>query len=149
MDDVERVPQIMVIDDDPDTVKILAHHLRREGFNPIEAISGAEGLRLLAENRIDVVLLDLMMPDMDGFAVMRELKKDSVTAEIPVIMVTARDDLNARSEGMSLGVADFLAKPVFRKQLANRIRAQLEIVATGHATTAALSRLEASQAKRQ
>ncbi|SRR5579875_120928 len=148
MDDAERVAQIMVIDDDPDTVKILAHYLRREGFNPVEATSGAEGLRLLAETRIDLILLDLMMPDMDGFAVMRELKKDPMTAEIPVIMVTARDDLNARSEGMGLGVADFLAKPVFRKQLGNRIRAQLEMVATGRATSAALSRLEASQAKR-
>src|SRR5579885_1444068 len=123
MDDGQKVAQIMVIDDDPDTVKILAHYLRREGFNPLEATSGAEGLRILAEHPADVILLDLMMPEMDGFAVMRELKKDPLTAEIPVIMVTARDDLNARSEGISLGVADFLAKPVFRKQLGNRIRA--------------------------
>jgi DNA-binding response OmpR family regulator len=148
MDDGQKVAQIMVIDDDPDTVKILAHYLRREGFNPIEATSGAEGLRILAEHPADVILLDLMMPEMDGFAVMRELKKDPLTAEIPVIMVTARDDLNARSEGISLGVADFLAKPVFRKQLGNRIRAQLDMVATGHATSIALNRLEASQAKR-
>lgn len=148
MDDAQKVAQIMVIDDDPDTVNILAHYLKREGFTPLEATSGAEGLRLIAENHVDVILLDLMMPDMDGFAVIRELKKDPVTAEIPVIMVTARDDLNARCEGMSLGVADFLAKPVFRKQLGNRIRAQLEIVATGHATAAALNRLEASSAKR-
>ncbi len=89
-----------------------------------------------------------MMPDMDGFAVMRELRKDPLTAEIPMIMVTARDDLNARSEGINLGVADFLAKPVFRKQLDNRIRAQLDMVAAGHATSVALNRLEASQAQR-
>jgi DNA-binding response OmpR family regulator len=105
-------------------------------------------LQFLAAHPIDVILLDLMMPDMDGFAVMRELKKDPLTAEIPVIMVTARDDLNARSEGMRLGVADFLAKPVFRKQLGNRIRAQLDMVATGHATAVTLDRLEANQAKR-
>ncbi len=148
MDDAEKVAQIMVIDDDPDTVRILSHYLKREGFVPLEAISGAEGLRLLAEHSVDVILLDLMMPDMDGFAVMRELKKDPATAEIPVIMVTARDDLNARSEGMSLGVADFLAKPVFRKQLGNRIRAQLEVVAAAHATADALNRLEAGLAKR-
>ena len=148
MDNLQRAAQIMVVDDDPDTVKILSHYLKREGFVPLEATSGAEALRLLGENTVDVILLDLMMPEMDGFAVMRELKRDPASAEIPVIMVTARDDLSARSEGMSLGVADFLAKPVFRKQLGNRIRAQLEIVATGHATAAALNRLEAGLAKR-
>jgi DNA-binding response OmpR family regulator len=147
MADVETVARIMVVDDDPDTVRILSHYLKREGFSPTEATSGEEALRLLVDQNIEVILLDLMMPEMDGFAVMRELKKNPATADIPVIMVTARDDLNARSEGMSLGVADFLAKPVFRKQLGNRIRAQLEIVATGLATAEALSRLEAGLAK--
>ncbi|HEY1852054.1 MAG TPA: response regulator [Candidatus Binataceae bacterium] len=137
-----RIPQIMVVDDDPDTVSILARHLQREGFVAIEAISGAECLRLVHEHRIDVILLDLMMPEMDGFQVCRSLKQDPATAEIPVIMITARDDLDARAEGMRLGVSDFLAKPVFRRQLANRIRAQLDMLATGRATEAALSNLE-------
>ena len=83
-----------------------------------------------------------MMPEMDGFQVCRSLKQDPATAEIPVIMITARDDLDARAEGMRLGVSDFLAKPVFRRQLANRIRAQLDMLATGRATEAALSNLE-------
>jgi len=132
----------MVVDDDPDTVSILARHLQREGFAAIEAISGAECLRLVHEHRIDVILLDLMMPEMDGFQVCRSLKQGPATAEIPVIMITARDDLDARAEGMRLGVSDFLAKPVFRRQLANRIRAQLDMLATGRATEAALSNLE-------
>jgi two-component system cell cycle response regulator len=142
MEVANRIPQIMVVDDDPDTVSILARHLQREGFVAIEAISGAECLRLVHEHRIDVILLDLMMPDMDGFQVCRSLKQDPATAEIPVIMITARDDLDARAEGMRLGVSDFLAKPVFRRQLANRIRAQLDMLATGRATEAALSNLE-------
>ena len=142
MEMANRIPQIMVVDDDPDTVSILARHLQREGFVAIEAISGAECLRLVHEHRIDVILLDLMMPEMDGFQVCRSLKQDSATAEIPVIMITARDDLDARAEGMRLGVSDFLAKPVFRRQLANRIRAQLDMLATGRATEAALSNLE-------
>ncbi len=112
----------MVVDDDPDTVSILARHLQREGFVAIEAISGAECVRIAQERPVDVILLDLMMPDMDGFQVCRALKEDPRTAEIPVIMITARDDLDARAEGMRLGVSDFLAKPVFRRQLANRIR---------------------------
>ena len=142
MEVANRIPQIMVVDDDPDTVSILARHLQREGFVAIEAISGAECLRLVHEHRIDVILLDLMMPEMDGFQVCRSLKRDPATAEIPVIMITARDDLDARAEGMRLGVSDFLAKPVFRRQLANRIRAQLDMLATGRATEAALSNLE-------
>jgi PleD family two-component response regulator len=137
-------PQIRVVDDDPDTVSILARHLQREGFVAIEAISGTECLRIVHEHRIDVILLDLMMPEMDGFQVCRALKQDPETAEIPVIMITARDDLDARAEGMRLGVSDFLAKPVFRRQLANRIRAQLETIATARTTEAALSNLEHS-----
>ena len=142
MELAEKVPQIMVVDDDPDTVSILARHLQREGFNAIEAISGVECLRLVGEHAVDVILLDLMMPEMDGFQVCRMLKENPTTAEIPIIMITARDDLDARAEGMRLGVSDFLAKPVFRRQLANRIRAQLEAVAAGRATEAALSNLE-------
>jgi DNA-binding response OmpR family regulator len=142
MEQDNRVPQIMVVDDDPDTVTILARHLQREGFVTIEAVSGAECLRIAFEQPVDVILLDLMMPDMDGFAVCRALKDDPATAEIPIIMITARDDLDARAEGMRLGVSDFLAKPVFRRQLANRIRAQLDMLATSRATEATLSRFE-------
>jgi DNA-binding response OmpR family regulator len=144
MESTNWMPQIMVVDDDPDTVSILARHLQREGFVAIEAISGTECLRIVREHRIDVILLDLMMPEMDGFQVCRALKQDPETAEIPVIMITARDDLDARAEGMRLGISDFLAKPVFRRQLANRIRAQLETIATARTTEAALSNLEHS-----
>jgi DNA-binding response OmpR family regulator len=142
MESTNWMPQIMVVDDDPDTVSILARHLQREGFAAIEAISGPECLRIVREHRVDVILLDLMMPDMDGFEVCRALKEDPDTADIPVIMITARDDLDARAEGMRLGVSDFLAKPVFRRQLANRIRAQLEMIATARTTEDALSNLE-------
>src|SRR5579871_6611111 len=148
MEVANRIPQIMVVDDDPDTVSILARHLQREGFVAIEAISGAECLRLVHEHRIDVILLDLMMPEMDGFQVCRSLKQDPATAEIPVIMITARDDLDARAEGMRLGVSDFLAKPVFRRQLASRIRAQLEMSAAARANEAALHQLQGNSKKR-
>jgi len=141
----QRIAQIMVVDDDPDTVSILARHLQREGYTAIEAGSGQDCLRLLRDRTADVILLDLMMPGMDGFDVCRALKGNPRTAEIPIIMITARDDLDARAEGMRLGVSDFLAKPVFRRQLANRIRAQLEAVAAGRATEAALSRLNRSR----
>src|ERR1700730_18823247 len=141
MDEAIRLPQIMVVDDDQDTVAILAHHLQREGFVPIQANSGAQCLKMVHENEVDVILLDLMMPDMDGFQVVKALRDDPETAEIPIIMITARDDMDARAEGMRLGVSDFLAKPVFRRQLASRIRAQLDMAATGRLTAATLSQL--------
>ncbi len=95
-----------------------------------------------------MILLDLMMPEMDGFQVCRKLKEDPSTAEIPVIMITARDDLDARAEGMRLGVSDFLAKPVFRRQLANRIRAQLDMAATARVNEAALHQLQGGNSKK-
>ncbi len=136
------VAQIMVVDDDPDTVTILARYLQREGFATLEALSGPQCLKLVGEHQVDVILLDLMMPEMDGFQVVRALKNNPATAEIPIIMVTARDDIESRSEGMRVGVSDFLAKPVFRKQLANRIRAQLDTIATARSIDDALSRIE-------
>ncbi len=136
------LPRIMVVDDDADTVIILTRYLQREGFETVEAFSGAQCLKLVGEHPVDVILLDLMMPEMDGFEVVRALKANPATAEIPIIMITARDDIEARAEGMRVGVSDFLAKPVFRKQLANRIQAQLDTIATARAIEDALNRIE-------
>jgi DNA-binding response OmpR family regulator len=136
------IARIMVVDDDPDTVTILAQYLQREGFTTLEAHSGSQCLKLVGEHHVDVILLDLMMPEMDGFEVVRALKNNPATAEIPIIMVTARDDIESRSEGMRVGISDFLAKPVFRKQLANRIKAQLDTIATARAIDDTLSRIE-------
>ncbi len=145
MGETNRNSRVMVVDDDPDTLTILAHYLKREGFATVEVASGRECLRLIRETPVDVILLDLMMPEMDGFQVLRALKNNPDTAEIPVIMITARDDIDARAEGMNLGVSDFLAKPVFRRQLANRVRAQLEMVSASRATSATLSRFDSSR----
>jgi two-component system sensor histidine kinase/response regulator len=139
----------MVVDDDPDTVTILARSLEREGFRTIEAHSGAECLRLIAEKHaVDLILLDLMMPELDGFQVVEALKNNPDSAQIPIIVISARDDVDARSEGMRLGVNDFLTKPVLRKQLANRVRAQLEVLATLRANEATLNRISADIAKK-
>ena len=137
----ERGPQIMVVDDDPDTRAILVRHIRREGFVPLEASSGAECLRLVKQHQPDVILMDLMMPEMDGFAVCRALRANPATTEIPVIMLTARDDVDSRAEGMDLGVSEFMAKPVVRRELAERIRAQLDMLAAGRSNFAALDQL--------
>jgi DNA-binding response OmpR family regulator len=139
---IGSIVRIMVVDDDPDTVTVLSRYLQREGFATLEALSGAQCLKLVGEQHVDVILLDLMMPEMDGFQVVRALKNNPATAEIPIIMVTARDDIESRAEGMRVGVSDFLAKPVFRRQLANRIKAQLDTIATARSIDDVLSRIE-------
>lgn len=133
--------KIMVVDDDPDTLAILGRYVQREGLVAVEAFSGAECLRLAKEHPPDVIVLDLMMPEMDGFAVCRALKADPATAEIPVIMLTAREDIEARAQGMELGISDFITKPVVRRELAERLHAQLDMLTTSRANFATLDQL--------
>jgi len=144
----EHRPEIMLVDDDPDTLSILARYVRRAGFKVVEASSGAECLRLVRQHPTDVILLDLMMPEMDGFAVCRALRTDSATAEIPVIMLTASDDVETRAEGMEVGVSDFIAKPVVRRELIDRIHTQLEMLAGDRANFATLDQLDRPKLKR-
>jgi two-component system cell cycle response regulator len=99
-------------------------------------------LRLAKFQPIDVILLDLMMPDMDGFTVCRALKANPATAEIPIIMLTARDDVDARAEGIRQGVSDYISKPVSRQELATRIHAQLDMLALGRVNQATLRQLD-------
>ena len=141
----EHCTEIMVVDDDPDALSILVRYIKREGFAAVEACCGAQCLLLARQHPPDVILLDLMMPEMDGFAVCRALKADSATAEIPVIMLTARDDVEARAEGMEIGVSDFIAKPIVRRELAERINAQLDMLAAGRANFATLDQLNRSK----
>ena len=138
----ERMIQVLVVDDDPDTVSILVRYLHREGFAAMEARSGSECLRLANSNSVDLILLDVMMPDMDGFAVCRALKSNTSTAEIPIIMLTARDDVDTRAEGIEAGVSDFISKPVLRRELRSRIHAQLDMLAGGRANLATLRQLD-------
>jgi putative two-component system response regulator len=137
----ERRAMIMVVDDDPDSLSVLARYIRREGLTVVEASSGAECLEIIKQTRPDVIVLDLMMPEMDGFAVCRALRAESASAEIPLIMLTARDDVEARAQGMELGISDFIAKPVGRRQLAARIHAQLNMLAVDRANFATLDQL--------
>ena len=105
---------MLVIDDDPLTRDLLQRFLRTEGFRVIGAPGGAEGLRLARALQPDVITLDVMMPDLDGWAVLSQLKADPEVAAIPVIMLTIVDD---RNQGYTLGAADYLTKPIDRGRL--------------------------------
>jgi DNA-binding response OmpR family regulator len=120
---------ILVVDDDPDCREIAARLLERAGHQTRRAGSGEECLRIALAEPIDVILLDVMMPDMDGFAVCQALREAG--KRIPVILLTARDDTDTRLEGMHHGVSEFLTKPINRVELLARVRAQLHILALG------------------
>jgi signal transduction histidine kinase/DNA-binding response OmpR family regulator len=109
---------VLVIDDDDDARNISARVLRGEGWRVLEAGSGDEGLRLAREQRPDLIVLDLVMPGMDGWAVLSVLKDNAETREIPVVLQSM---LDAREEAIARGAADFLGKPVDRRRLAETL----------------------------
>jgi len=112
--DVEPGSTILVIDDDPEACEIIERYLLKDGFNVVTTNSGEQGLRLAQEIHPAAITLDVMMPGMDGWAVLRVLKADPNTLDIPVIMLTMMDD---RTRGYSLGAVDYLTKPVDRELL--------------------------------
>jgi hypothetical protein len=107
-------PTVLVIDDDPLVRELLRRHLAKNGYRAVLAESGKEGIRLARENKPDAITLDVLMPQMDGWAVLKSLKDDPAIADIPVIMVTIVDDKNL---GFSLGAAGYLSKPVDQAKL--------------------------------
>jgi two-component system cell cycle response regulator len=114
--------RILVVDDVPANVKLLEARLSAEYFDVITAMSGEEALTICERAECDLVLLDVMMPDMDGFEVCRRLKTDPATHHIPVIMVTALDQPSDRVRGLDAGADDFLTKPIPEMALIARVR---------------------------
>ena len=112
--DIAPDSTILVIDDDPEACELIERNLTKDGFSVVTSTSGEQGLRLAHELQPVAITLDVMMPDMDGWSVLRALKADPVLRHIPVIMLTMMDD---QSRGYSLGAIDYLTKPVDRKQL--------------------------------
>ncbi|MHB8916509.1 MAG: response regulator transcription factor [Desulfocucumaceae bacterium] len=112
----------MVVDDDPTIVKIIEHALKREGLEVISAGSGMEAIDLAARNRPDLVLLDIMMPGMDGFETFQKMKS---VMDVPVIMLSARSDELDKVAGLRMGVDDYQTKPFSPTELALRVKAVL------------------------
>ena len=116
---IEAKGTVLVIDDDAASRDLLARFLGREGLHVVSAASGAEGLRLAREHRPRLITLDLLMPGMDGWSVLAELKADPELAEIPVVVVSITDD---SALGYALGASEYLTKPVDRERLAAVVR---------------------------
>lgn len=119
--------RVLVVDDVPPNVKLLEAKLTSEYFDVLTAYSGPEALEVIAREHPDIILLDVMMPGMDGFEVCRRIKADPITAHIPVVMVTALDQPSDRVTGLEAGADDFLTKPVQDLALFARVRSLVRL----------------------
>jgi len=124
---------VLVVEDEPDIRNLVVHHLTREGFRCRVAASGAEALARVRTATPDLVVLDLMLPEMDGLEVCRRLRADPATATIPIIMLTAKADEVDRVVGLEMGADDYVAKPFSPKELVARVRAVLRRARPGEA----------------
>jgi len=121
----EEPPVILVVDDDPVIVKLLEINFRLEGFQLRTATSGRRAIEIIREARPALVLLDLMMPGIDGWEVRRAMLEDPATAAIPVVVVSARSQDEDRRQGYALGVTDYVTKPFDPAELVETVRAAL------------------------
>jgi two-component system, OmpR family, copper resistance phosphate regulon response regulator CusR len=115
-------PLVLVIDDEPGIVDFIEVGLREEGYAVVAAATAAEGLRALREQPPDVVVLDVGLPDQDGFSLLTRIRAES---DVPVVMLTARGELDDRVRGLELGADDYIAKPFHFAELVARVRALL------------------------
>ncbi|MEK7448003.1 MAG: response regulator transcription factor [Planctomycetota bacterium] len=114
---------ILVIDDEKDLIKLIDHHLSKEGYLVIGAKNGAEGLDIALKHKPDLILLDIMLPKMDGWDVCKKLKSRPETAPVPVIMLTARAQETDKVLGLELGADDYITKPFSPRELVARVKA--------------------------
>ena len=117
--------RVLIVEDEPDIRELVVHHLKREGYQVSAAASGEEALRQVQAAPPDLVLLDLMMPAMDGLEVCRRLRQDPATASLPIVMLTAKGDEIDRVLGLEIGADDYVVKPFSPKELLARVRAVL------------------------
>ena len=115
-------PKILVVDDDEHILRSLSQYLELEDFNVVSASSGPEALTLFAQEKPDLLVLDVMMPGMDGFQVLEKLRGDPETAGVPVLMLTARDQHNDILKGYQMGGTSYLVKPFNLDELVEAIR---------------------------
>ena len=115
--------KILIVEDEPDIAELLAYNLHQAGFETITAINGEDAFRQVNTRLPDLILLDLLLPGMDGLEICRMLKQNLKTADIPVIMLTAKGEKTDRIVGLELGADDYITKPFSPREVVLRIRA--------------------------
>jgi two-component system, OmpR family, alkaline phosphatase synthesis response regulator PhoP len=114
-------PTVLSVDDEPDVTALVRFHLSRAGYEVRAAASGREALEAIRSQRPDLVLLDLMLPDIDGFGVCEILRRSAATAAIPILILSAWTTPDARLLGLELGALDYVRKPFSPKDLVERV----------------------------
>jgi two-component system phosphate regulon response regulator PhoB len=112
---------IIIVEDEKDLATLLKYNLSKEGFKIKEAETGQEGLQLIKRELPDLVILDWMLPDFSGIEVCRQIKRDNKLKSIPVIMLTAKSEIEDKVRGLEMGVDDYITKPFNNKELILRV----------------------------
>ena len=124
---VEKKSKILIVDDAVDTVELLRKRFRSEGYDTAEANDGEEALQKVEQYHPDLIVLDVMMPKLDGYEVCRRLKADENTKYVPVLMLTAKGEIENKVKGLEIGADDYLPKPFDYKELSARVKSLLTI----------------------
>ena len=117
--------KILIVEDDRDISEMVEYNLKEEGYEALSAFNGEEGVRLAKKESPDLIILDIMLPIIDGFEVCRILKKEQITADIPVIILSAKSQETDKIVGLELGADDYVTKPFSPRELIARIRSIL------------------------
>jgi two-component system alkaline phosphatase synthesis response regulator PhoP len=120
--------KVLVIDDEPGIIEIVEANLEGDGFEVISASNGKEGLEKIKNEQPELVVLDVMMPEMDGWEVLRSLEQDAATAGLPVIMLTAKAADEDYIFGLEEGAVEYITKPFLPQELVNRIKITLMVL---------------------
>jgi len=120
-------PRVLVVDDESDFIELLKYNLEGQGFELLTAVNGMEALNVARRELPDVVLVDLMLPDLDGFSLCEILRSQPSTSQVPIIVVSALDGEYVRSRGIQAGVVSCFKKPVDMKALGDSIRSSHEL----------------------
>jgi two-component system phosphate regulon response regulator PhoB len=120
-----ETPCVLIVEDDQDILNLLSFTIQNQGYRALQSRQGEEGLKMARLERPDIILLDLMLPGMDGITVCKELKAKTETAHIPVVMLTAKGEENDRILGLETGADDYVVKPFSPRELVLRLEAVL------------------------
>jgi phosphate regulon transcriptional regulator PhoB len=135
--------KILIVEDDSDIVELLTYNLREAGFETEAVFNGGDAIERAVEEQPDLIILDLMLPEVDGLEVCRLLKQDTQTADIPIIMLTAKGEEIDRVIGLQLGADDYVTKPFSQREFVLRVRAVLRRT-TAEQTPSSVNQLEIS-----
>lgn len=113
--------RILAVDDEPELTDLMHYHLVRAGYQVTTAANGWDAIHAVRQERPDIILLDLMLPDLDGFGVCEILRRDAQTATIPIVIVSAWASTDSRNLGLELGALDYLTKPFSPQELVTRV----------------------------